>query len=84
MGDNMNYKFDEIIDRKNHNSAKWDEMNMNFGEENLLPMWIADMDFRVAPEIVKAMENKLNQGIFGYSSRPKSYYKSAISWSKKI
>ena len=62
----MSYKFDEIIDRKNHNSAKWDEMNMNFGEENLLPMWIADMDFRVAPEIVKAMENKLNQGIFGY------------------
>ena len=78
----MSYKFDEIIDRKNHNSAKWDEMNMNFGEENLLPMWIADMDFRVAPEIVKAMENKLNQGIFGYSSRPKSYYKSAINWSK--
>lgn len=78
----MNYKFDEIIDRKNHNSAKWDEININFKEDDLLPMWIADMEFKVSPEIVKAMQEKLNQGIFGYSSRPKSYFESAINWSK--
>ena len=78
----MSYKFDEIINRKNHDSAKWDEMNMNFNGEDLLPMWIADMEFRVSSDIVKAMEKKLNQEIFGYSSRPKSYYESAINWSK--
>lgn len=78
----MNYKFDEIIDRKNHNSAKWDEMNINFKADDLLPMWIADMEFKVSPDIVKAMHEKLDQEIFGYSSRPKTYYESAINWSK--
>ena len=79
----MKYNFDKKVDRMNNNSAKWNEMEKNFGKSELLPMWIADMDFETAPEIVEEMHKKLDQKIFGYVSRPDSYYKSAIEWSKK-
>lgn len=79
----MKYNFDRKVDRIKNNSAKWDEMGKNFGDNELLPMWIADMDFETAPEILEEMKNKLDQKIFGYVSRPDSYYQSAIDWSKK-
>lgn len=78
----MKYNFNEVLNRENQNAAKWDELNTNFEKEGLLPMWIADMDFKVAPQIVKSIENRLNEQIFGYVSRPKSYYESAINWSR--
>lgn len=79
----MKYNFDKTVNRINNNSAKWNEMGKNFGKNDLLPMWIADMDFETAPEILEEMKNKLDQKIFGYVSRPDSYYQSAIYWSKK-
>ncbi|MCR8746266.1 MalY/PatB family protein [Romboutsia lituseburensis] len=79
----MKYNFDKIVNRINNNSAKWNEMEKNFGKKDLIPMWIADMDFETAPEILEEMKNKLAQKIFGYVSRPDSYYQSAIDWSKK-
>ncbi|RDY24357.1 pyridoxal phosphate-dependent aminotransferase [Romboutsia maritimum] len=79
----MKYNFDKKVDRIKNNSAKWNEMGKNFGHNDLLPMWIADMDFETAPEILEEMKNKLDQKIFGYVSRPDSYYQSAIEWSKK-
>lgn len=79
----MKYNFDKTVNRINNNSAKWNEMEKNFGKDDLLPMWIADMDFETAPEILEEMKNKLDQKIFGYVSRPDSYYQSAIDWSKK-
>lgn len=79
----MKYNFDKTVNRINNNSAKWNEMGKNFGKDDLLPMWIADMDFETAPEILEEMKNKLEQKIFGYVSRPDSYYQSAIDWSKK-
>lgn len=79
----MKYNFDKKVDRIKNNSAKWDEMGKNFGCNELLPMWIADMDFETAPEILEEMKNKLDQKIFGYVSRPDSYYQSAIDWTKK-
>ncbi|MCC0694589.1 MalY/PatB family protein [Clostridioides sp. ES-S-0048-02] len=78
----MKYNFDKRVDRRENNSAKWDEMGKNFGNNELLPMWIADMDFETAPEILDEMKNKLEQKIFGYVSRSDSYYQSAIEWSK--
>ncbi|MGL5694568.1 MAG: MalY/PatB family protein, partial [Peptostreptococcaceae bacterium] len=78
----MKYNFDKKVDRAENNSAKWEEMGKNFGDDNLLPMWVADMDFETAPEILEDMKNKLDQKIFGYVSRPDSYYQSAINWSK--
>lgn len=79
----MKYNFDKTVNRINNNSAKWNEMEKNFGKNDLIPMWIADMDFETAPEILEEMKKKLDQKIFGYVSRPDSYYQSAIDWSKK-
>ena len=79
----MNYNFDEIICRKNNNAAKYDEMDAKYGREDLIPMWIADMDFRTAEPIMEAMRERLEQGIFGYVSRPDSYYQSVSEWFEK-
>lgn len=79
----MKYDFNKRVNRKHNNSAKWDEMGKNFISNDLLPMWVADMDFETAPEILEAMQEKLNQKIFGYVSRPDSYYESAANWTKR-
>ncbi|MBM6861240.1 cystathionine beta-lyase, partial [Clostridium saudiense] len=55
----MRYDFSKLTNRFNSNSIKWDV------KENELPMWIADMDFETAPEIIEAIHNKVNLGIFG-------------------
>ncbi|MBM6839780.1 aminotransferase class I/II-fold pyridoxal phosphate-dependent enzyme, partial [Clostridium saudiense] len=60
----------------NSNSIKWDV------KENELPMWIADMDFETAPEIIEAIHNKVNLGIFGYTFIPEEYYNSISNWWK--
>lgn len=76
----MDFKFDKIIDRTNNFSAKWSEMNKNFGTNDLLPMWVADMDFLTAPCIMEALKDRLDQGIFGYTTRPSSYNESIANW----
>lgn len=73
----MKYDFDTIIKRKNTNSLKWDLF------ETELPMWVADMDFLVAPEINQALINRVNHGIFGYAVIPDEYYESYINWWKR-
>mgnify|MGYP004525557955 FL=1 len=77
---NMKFNFDKIIDRTNNFSAKWSEMNKNFGTNNLLPMWVADMDFLTAPCVMEALKDRLEQGIFGYTTRPSSYNESIVNW----
>jgi len=79
----MKYNFDEIVCRKNNNAAKYDELGAKYGREDLIPMWIADMDFRTAEPIMEAMRERLEQGIFGYVSRPDSYYQSVSEWFEK-
>ena len=70
----MHYNFDKVISRKNVNSYKWD---VNEGE---LPMWVADMDFETAPEIVSAIQERLDKGAFGYNIVPDSLFNAYISW----
>lgn len=72
----MKYNFDELIDRRGTNSLKWD---VAAGE---LPMWVADMDFKTAPEITQALENKLKSGIYGYQIVPDEWYSAIIGWWK--
>lgn len=72
----MKYNFDEIIDRRNTGSLKWDV------KENVLPMWVADMDFKAAPCIRKAIKKRLDHGIFGYTVIPDSWAESYINWWK--
>ena len=68
------YIFDEIIDRNNTQSVKWDTY------PGMLPMWVADMDFRVAPEIQEALQKRLDHGIFGYELVPDAYYDAVHRW----
>lgn len=72
----MKYDFDTVTDRKNTNSLKWDVA------ENELPMWVADMDFKTAPEIISAIEKRVQNGIFGYSIIPDEWYDAYINWWK--
>lgn len=71
------YDFDTVIDRRNDDSIKWKVA------ENELPMWVADMDFRTAPEILEALRNRLELGIFGYTDIPDSWYKAYIDWCER-
>lgn len=70
----MTYNFDEIQNRKHTNSLKWDV------SEGELPMWVADMDFKTAPAVIKAMEKKLSTGIFGYQVVPEAWYEAIQNW----
>lgn len=79
----MEYNFDKKVDRSKNHSVKWSEMDKHYISNNLLPLWVADMDFEVAPEIYEAMKKKLEQKIFGYVYRPNSYYESACEWTKR-
>jgi len=56
----MNYDFDRVIDRKNTNSSKWDLNEMLFGREEVLDMWVADMDFPVPSQVVEALHERVN------------------------
>lgn len=79
----MIYNFDEIVDRTHNNAAKYDERIKKFGTDDVIPLWIADMDFRVAKPIEDALVNKARQGIFGYVSRPEEYWDALAGWQKR-
>lgn len=79
----MTYNFDEVVDRTTHDAAKYDERKKNFGSEEVLPFWVADMDFRVAQPILDAMKEKVEQGMFGYVARCEDYFDSIVRWQKK-
>jgi cystathionine beta-lyase len=78
----MKYNFDKVVDRSNNFAAKYDEREKKFGTYNVIPLWIADMEFEVAKPINDALINRANQGIFGYTSRPNSYYEAFCHWEK--
>jgi cystathionine beta-lyase len=79
----MKYDFDEIIDRSNNRAAKYDERVEKFGTSEVIPLWIADMDFRTAQPIIDACKRKVEEGIWGYTSRPDSYFKAVQEWQKR-
>lgn len=72
----MEYDFDKIIPRRGTNSYKWDTPE----EEGVLPMWVADMDFRTAPAVVRAVEQRAAHGIYGYTKVPDAYYGAVVGW----
>lgn len=79
----MKYNFDEIIDRKSNHSTKYNELMKKFGTEDVIPLWIADMDFRTAEPVVKALKEKAEHGLFGYVYRPDEYFEAFINWQKR-
>jgi cystathionine beta-lyase len=79
----MKYDFDTVINRKGSGSVKWDHADQLYKAEGILPMWVADMDFKSPPAIIKALKKVADWGIFGYTMVPDSYYKAVIGWMKK-
>ena len=79
----MEYNFDRINDRSNTNSIKFDKLTEIFGKEDILPMWVADMDFQSPPAVIDAIEKSAQHGIFGYSFRDSNSVDHFISWVKR-
>ena len=71
------YDFDELVDRRGSYSLKWD-----VGKQEL-PMWVADMDFKAAPEIRAAIEKRAIHGVFGYTIIPDAWYEAYMYWWKE-
>ncbi|MDC7280559.1 pyridoxal phosphate-dependent aminotransferase [Butyrivibrio fibrisolvens] len=70
------YNFDAVVNRRGTDSMKWDVA------ENELPMWVADMDFQTAPEIIEALQKRVAEGVFGYTDVNDDWYEAYINWWK--
>jgi cystathionine beta-lyase len=78
----MMWNFDELADREGTNCIKYDLREETFGIKDVIPMWVADMDFNTPDFIVNALQNRLNHKLYGYSFRPQEYHTSIINWLK--
>lgn len=76
----MKYNFDEIIDRRGTESVKWDAVSERWGRNDLLPMWVADMDFRTPPFVMEALRKRLGHEVLGYTFACEEWYTSIINW----
>ena len=74
------YDFDKVIDRKGSGAIKTDALKDKFGREDLIPLWVADMDFETAPFIVDALKERLEHPIFGYTAQPADYWPTVRQW----
>lgn len=74
------YNFDEIIPREGTNSVKYDFRKKLFGKEDVIPMWVADMDFRTPDFVMDAIRKRAEHEIMGYTIRPDSFYEAIINW----
>lgn len=72
----MKFNFDEPVSRRGSNSYKWDGTE----DTEVLPMWVADMDFRTSPAIINVLQKRVEHGIFGYTRVPEEYYKAITDW----
>ena len=76
----LSYNFDEIIDRRGTGALKTDKLQELYGRTDLIPMWVADMDFRCGDFITDALKKRCDEGIFGYTIASEAYYQSIIQW----
>lgn len=74
------YDFDRVIDRRGSGDVKHDMLNAYYGREDLIPLWVADMEFATPDFVVEAMRQRLDHPIFGYTTVPESYWESVIDW----
>lgn len=79
----MNYNFDKVINRHDTDALKWDFTKERFGKENILPLWVADMDFESAPPIVNAITERSKHGIYGYTDAKGKLSKALVHWMSK-
>ena len=79
----MKYDFDKVVDRTGNRAAKYDERTKKFGTDQVIPLWIADMDFQTAQPIIDALTARAQEGIWGYTSRPASYFQAICGWQQR-
>jgi cystathionine beta-lyase len=77
------YDFDHVISRRNTASYKWDQLTALFGSEDILPLWVADMDFPCAEPIVQATVNRAKEGIYGYSFQTEDWNRAVVGWHER-
>ncbi|TDO04013.1 MalY/PatB family protein [Sunxiuqinia elliptica] len=77
------YNFDELVDRTKTNCIKYDGRQMFFGTEDVLPLWVADMDFKTPDFIINALKERLEHEVLGYTFRDDSYAESITNWLEK-
>ena len=76
----MQFNFDEVIDRTNSDCVKLERLKPVFGRDNLIPLWVADMDFKSPPAIIDALQQRVEHGLFGYTIAPDAWSDSIIRW----
>ncbi|PNR97846.1 cystathionine beta-lyase [Petrotoga mexicana DSM 14811] len=76
----MKYNFDEIVDRKPTESVKWNGVKKLYGRDDVIPMWVADMDFKSPPDVIEALKKRAEHGIFGYPMLDDYYFDPFINW----
>ena len=79
----MKYDFDTIIDRHGTDALKVEALSSQKKEDDLIPLWVADMDFATPPFIIETIQKRCQHPILGYTNIPESYYSSIIGWMKK-
>lgn len=79
----MTYDFDQVVDRSRNHAAKYDERTKKFGTDNVIPLWIADMDFKTCQCVIDALTARAQEGIWGYTARPDSYFEAIRGWQKR-
>jgi cystathionine beta-lyase len=79
----MSWNFDEPASREGTNCIKYDLREETFGVKDVIPLWVADMDFNTPDFVITSLRNRLNHEIYGYSFRPPEYYSSIIDWIKQ-
>lgn len=76
----MRYDFDASVDRRNTSCLKWDYLDAMFGRDDLISMWIADMDFKLPQPVLKEICDRAGHGVFGYTARPETFYGAVENW----
>jgi cystathionine beta-lyase len=76
----LKYNFDEIVDRKPTESVKWNGVKKLYGRDDVIPMWVADMDFKSPPDVIEALKKRAEHGIFGYPMLDDYYFDPFINW----
>ncbi len=79
----MAYNFDEPVDRQGTSCVKYDSRKNVFGTDNVIPMWVADMDFKSPPFVIEALRKRLEHEILGYTIRRKEYFSSLKEWVRR-
>lgn len=76
----MGYDFNQYVQRIGTNTSKWDNLQKRFGKTDILPMWVADMDFLSPDAVIDALKRRAEHGVFGYTIRSDAYFQSIVDW----